>query len=222
MKRLFLLLVLLVVLGGAVWAQLPHRVVLKSGTVLRGKLMETDNDNCLKIKTLDGMLHSYGLDEVEEVGRLSWKDRKRFSCDRHWGVFFRPEIGIGIDASVSLAMGLQIGPYYAVYWGVMGGFNDDDSYSKNIMIGNRFYFSKGRRCMFMDFRMGMGQTIGKNYNIEYYDDNHYEYINNSKQVCTNTIIGVGIGITFGSMDACLSINSGEVLVVLAYNIRRNL
>ena len=227
MKRLLLLLMLLVALGSAVWAQLPHKVVLKSGTVLRGNLMKTDNDSCVKIKTLDGTLRSCGLDEVEEVGRLSRKERKRFSCDRYRGVFFRPEIGIGSGASVSLAMGLQIGPYYAVYWGVIGnvGWN---YCSNNMMIGNRFYFSKGRRCMFMDFHMGFGQIFGKGCLI--YDYQNYFHDYSQKFVRMHGMLGGGIGVTFGSMDVGLVIKMEDSIInngfgaylLMAYNLRRNL
>lgn len=228
MKRLFLLLVLLVVFGDPVCAQLPHKVVLKNGTILRGRLVETDKENHVVIKTMDGSLHSFGLQDIEEIGNT--KQRERRYGNRSFGVFLRPELGIGFGCSASLNMGIQLGPYYALYGGteIVKSVFDLLDYDvgvrgdiRGMMIGSFVYFSKNNPSLFLDFRFGVGQYIYSDY-YSYYDD----------KVDRGAFIACGIGMTFGSLDIGLYGNnsfssssyaySGTITVSMAYNLRRDL
>lgn len=238
MKRLFLLLALLVVLMSSVCAQLPHKVVLKNGTMLRGRLVETDNNNCVVIKTMDGSLHSFGLQDIEEIGNTTRRERRY--GNRSFGVFLRPELGIGVGCSASLMMGVQCGPYLALYGGTeimkyvffdyIGDYNGlqrkaVDGDLKGMIIGSLVYFPKNYPALFLDFRFGAGQYIHPRYK-----DSHPYYYSDVDVVDRGAFIACGIGMTFGSLDIGLYGNngfshkaiSGAITLSMAYNLRRDL
>ena len=173
--------------------QLKHKVVLNNGTVFRGKLVESANVDVVLIQTLDGTLQACAMNEVQEIGKTSWKERHSFSLDRPLGVFLRPEFGLGsmhrknynsvivntwFGCSVNVSFGMQIGPYDAIYVGA--GINQSFCYyyDRNcwattdwLFVGNRLYFNPKRNSMFLDLRLGIGNVsedyIGRYYTINY-------------------------------------------------------
>jgi hypothetical protein len=226
MKR-FLLLLLFASFAVIACAQLPYKVVLRDGTVLRGRISESSNDSCVMIKTLDGTLHSCELREVVELGKTPRSEVNQLLCDRPFGFFIRPELGVGLGCSASLTMGLQINPYYAVFFG--GGVSNSSDISMHfgmlvvhdmlydmVIVGNRAYFCKGKNAPFFDFRLGFardrykgeegpfGGGMGLGYAIGSFD------------------VGCYLDATFGNPLEYYSWEYGFIGVKIAYSLRNSL
>lgn len=224
MKR-FLLLLLLVSFAVIAYAQLPHKVVLRDGTVLRGHISELSNDSCVLIKTLDGTLHSCDLREVVELGNTSRREVNQLSCDRPFGFFIRPELGVGLGCSSSLTMGLQINPYYAVYVG--GGVSNSyygeltvhDMLYDMVIVGNRAYFCKGKNAPFFDFRLGIVRIARARYQEE---EGPFGGGMGLGYAIGSFDVGCYLDATFGNPMDYRSWEYGFIGVKMAYSLRSGL
>ena len=235
MKRLLFLLLLTVALGGVASAQLQHMIKLNNGSVLRGNLVETDNTEQVKIKTNDGALHVLGLNEVETINNLSRRERNRYSIFRPYGIFIRPEFGLGMTSvatpgySVGLSMGFQFCPYYVLYGGAMMDatipFTPIEYSSKNFIVGNRVYIGVRKYCMYLDLFMSFGQIVK---HIEEYS--WHESNNHSTNYIQKEILGgIGLGAALGPMDVGAVVRgtiggmeAGTLMLVMSYNFRKGL
>lgn len=230
MKRR-LILIMLTLLGYTLYAQIPHKVVLTNGTVLRGKLESTTDNELTKIKTLDGTIYSIGNDKVEEIGKTSRKERRSITFDRPFGIFIRPELGIGIGCCLTnLTMGIQMGSYYALYGGIeLNQWLNKQNYSyhffdysycseygmRTIMMGNRVFLCNNKTSPFIDIRIGWGQYVKEDF------------------LDSDPFLAGGLGVTLGSLDigvmyeGCMLQKKHEVrmkcvCVTMAYNLRKSL
>lgn len=229
MKRLLFLLLLTIALGGVASAQLQHMIKLNNGSVLRGNLVETDNTEQVKIKTMDGALHVLGLNEVETINNLSRRERNRYSIFRPYGILIRPEFGLGMTSvatpgySVGFSMGFQFCPYYAIYGGAMMDaaipFTSVEYSSKNFIVGNRAYIGVRKYCMYLDLFMSVGQSV--QHIEEYYgynDSNNHS----TNYVQKDLLGGIGIGVALGQMDVGIHLRGRNIMVVASYNFRKEL
>lgn len=163
--------------------------------MLRGRIVKTaDTDSSIRIKTADGRIYSYALNEVKEIGETPWKERRLYPFDRSRGIFIRPELGLGysgsIGGSIVLSTGIQFGPHYALYCGWGTGLiiaNRGYDRSHQIYIGNLFHFNNNKNCMFMDIRGGAGLNVR---NI-YHGDTYYSELGS---------VSLGIGKSLGKYD----------------------
>ena len=200
---------------------LRHKVVLQNGTILRGRLVETADSDSVRIKTADGCYYSFAFEDVKEVGKTPWKERRIYPFNRTRSVFFRPELGLGIGGSIALSTGIQFGPRYALYcgWGTWLGLGNYVSVCHSVFIGNLFHFSNNRNSMYMDFRIGGGKEIF--------------YLNEIGGIYRNGgVVSFGIGKSFGAVDVGLygslmpkpydhSLNP-IISLSMAYNLRKAL
>lgn len=170
--------------------ELQHKVVLQNGTILRGQLIEHSHFDTIVIKTLDGSLHTYALNQVEEVGEITRKEQREI-FDRSLDFFSRPEVGLGYGYSAALSAGIQFCPYYSFYWG-FGGWSVRSSVWHTFYIGNLVRFSRSKNRMFVDVRLGLGKEI-----VFEEDGVITHWFNNKKMV------SLGIGESFGAIDVGL-------------------
>ena len=67
MMFLFFSILILSVLGSNVFADTIDVVYLKNGSIIRGMVVETIPNETIKIRTADGSIFVYSLDEVEKI-----------------------------------------------------------------------------------------------------------------------------------------------------------
>ena len=250
MKKYFLVICILALcLPLQAQGTLKHKVVLKNGTILRGNLVTNDDPDIITIKTADRSLYSYAITEVQEINNTKWSERWRFPYNRPLGVFLRPELGIGIGCSASLSLGLQIGPYYALYGGVATNLvsigldpfeqNYNQYYNWNcIFVANRLYFSPKRTSYYLDFRFGTGWNRLEQLRFDELNPQTYMYLF-QPNIQKGKYYSLGIGYSPDPTEIglyCLLLSGRNYNYVLwpyngkfvsiyftfAYNLRRNL
>lgn len=170
--------------------ELQHKVVLQNGNILRGQLIEHSDPDTIVIKTLDDSLHVYALNQVKEVGETTRKERRK-TIDRSLDFFLRSEVTLGYGYSAALSAGIQFCPYYSFYWG-FGGWNVRSSVWHMVYVGNLVHFSRSKKRMFVDVRLGLGKEV------IFEEDGVVTNWRNDKKM-----VSLGIGESFGSIDVGL-------------------
>ena len=121
MKKLALLIGLMLSFGSSLMAQSTvETVYLKNGGLVKGEIIEQVPGQSLKVKTKDGNIFVYQMDEVERIA----KEQATNIVAGHRGLDFDIDFGYniptksGIDGT--LAVGLNFGKRFSknFYWGI--------------------------------------------------------------------------------------------------------
>lgn len=122
MKKFGLLMGLLLSAGGIMAQSIIEAVHLKNGGLVKGEIIEQVPGQSLKVKTKDGNIFVYQMDEVERITRES----NEVETAGHRGLDF--STGLGYDVNTkggggSLAAELELGKRFSksFYWGIGTG-----------------------------------------------------------------------------------------------------
>ena len=91
MKFLLFSILILSVVGSNVFADTIDVVYLKNGSIIRGMVIETIPNETIKIRTSDGSIFVYSLDEVEKITKESFTTKLK-----------NPYIATGIQMTTGL------------------------------------------------------------------------------------------------------------------------
>ena len=123
MKKLVLLVALTLSASGVMAQQTIETVYLKNGGLVKGEIIEQVPGQSLKVKTKDGNIFVYQMDEVE---RITKEADTSTQASAHRGLDFSVDLGYNINTKGgggSLAAELELGKRFSksFYWGIGGG-----------------------------------------------------------------------------------------------------
>lgn len=102
--------------------QSTETVYLKNGSIIKGKVVEMIPDKQIKVKTTDGSLFVYTMDEIEKITKEEKRHSsfKTFTDDAYETSGFKGIVELGYVAGnfsapeFSLSVGYQINPYFSI------------------------------------------------------------------------------------------------------------
>lgn len=123
MKKFALFVALMLSASGAMAQQTVETVYLKNGGLVKGEIIEQVPGQSLKVKTKDGNIFVYQMDEVE---RITKEADTSMQASAHRGLDFSADLGYNINTKGgggSLAAELELGKRFSksFYWGIGGG-----------------------------------------------------------------------------------------------------
>lgn len=123
MKKIALLIALLPLAIVAMGQRTAETVYLKNGGLVKGEIIEQVPGQSLKVKTKDGNVFVYQMDEIERIAKETQTDD---SNGRHRGLDFSVDLGYDISTKGgdgALAAELELGKRFSksFYWGIGGG-----------------------------------------------------------------------------------------------------
>ena len=123
MKRFVLFISVLLSAGSLMAQSTIETVYLKNGGLVKGEIIEQVPGQSLKVKTKDGNIFVYQMDEVE---RITKEADTSLQASAHRGLDFSIDLGYNINTKGgggSLAAELELGKRFSksFYWGIGGG-----------------------------------------------------------------------------------------------------
>ena len=123
MKRFVLFISVLLSAGSLMAQSTIETVYLKNGGLVKGEIIEQVPGQSLKVKTKDGNIFVYQMDEVE---RITKETDTSMQASAHRGLDFSADLGYNINTKGgggSLAAELELGKRFSksFYWGIGGG-----------------------------------------------------------------------------------------------------
>ena len=123
MKRFVLLISVLLSAGSLMAQSTIETVYLKNGGLVKGEIIEQVPGQSLKVKTKDGNIFVYQMDEVERITKETNTD---LQASAHRGLDFSVDLGYNVNTKGgggSLAAELELGKRFSksFYWGIGGG-----------------------------------------------------------------------------------------------------
>lgn len=123
MRKIALLVAFVLSAVGTMAQQTVETVYLKNGGLVKGEIIEQVPGQSLKVKTKDGNVFVYQMDEVERIAKETQTDEAN---GRLRGLNFGVDLGYNINTKGgggSLATELELGKYFSskFYWGIGGG-----------------------------------------------------------------------------------------------------
>lgn len=170
-KYLILTIAALLFLTTAQAQQYTEVVYLKNGSMIRGTVVEQTPGESLKIRTTDGSLFVYRMDEVEKI--VKEEARKGSNNLPGTGVTYRGHLDLGYvlnartgggllsRVELTSSHGVMIKPYLFVGAGIgLTYFHDIDAFTLPIFANARISLPLNKVSIFMDSKIGyaMGLT----------------------------------------------------------------
>lgn len=123
MKKIAFFVALMLSASGAMAQQTVETVYLKNGGLVKGEIIEQVPGQSLKVKTKDGNIFVYQMDEVE---RIIKETDTSLQASGHRGLDLSVDLGYNINTKGgggSLAAELELGKRFSksFYWGIGGG-----------------------------------------------------------------------------------------------------
>lgn len=171
MKKLILFFALLLSSLGIYSQNFIETVHLKNGSIIRGVIIEQIPNESLKLKTQDGNLFVFQIDEIskitKDISSNSLSNSSNSKKDKGYRGFadFAYSVGVG-DYSIdrlefSTSHGYQFNPY--LYLGIGAGVNyfyDFEIASIPLFVNPRVDFPTGKINPFLDLKIGY--TVSSN------------------------------------------------------------
>ena len=166
MKRLFVILVvLLLTTMGAV--MMAHDVVyLKNGSIIKGKVIEVVPSESVQVQTQDGSLFVYSMDEIDRISNEENADNTESYLKR--GFRGIPDLSIhaglndgsNIMFMASYTAGYQINRLIFLGGGIAPAYDLDYEFILPIYSAIRFDFANSQISPFLDARLGYAIDSG--------------------------------------------------------------
>lgn len=136
MKKIALLIALMLSATGAMAQKNVETVYLKNGGIVKGDIIEQVPGQSLKIKTKDGNVFVYQMDEVE---RITKEEKSVSSASGHKGLDFSVNAGYDIatkGGSGDIVTELELGKRFSknIYWGFGAGANFSTTSGGGIVV----------------------------------------------------------------------------------------